>query len=150
RVRVVASLPAAAAKGLPAGELKQEQGERLLSFARIDPRSGKPGDGMFGRYEHDKGKLIFTPRHALLDGQRYRATLTPGEKLKTATVEYAVPAKVVVGVPSVMMIYPTTDVLPANLLKFYVHFSRPMRQTATIFDHLRIVDDKGNVVEDPW
>ena len=60
------------------------------------------------------------------------------------------PEKVVVGVPSVLMIYPSTDVLPANLLKFYLQFSRPMRETDAIFDHIRIIDDQGNVIEDPW
>lgn len=144
RVRVVAVLPPSA-RSLPVGELKQEQGERVLSFARVDPRSGKAGDGMFGRYERVGDKLVFTPRHALLDGQRYRATLAGG-----AASDYLAPARVVVGVPSVLMIYPSTDVLPANQLKFYVHFSRPMRETSGIFDHVRIVDDQGKPVEDPW
>jgi hypothetical protein len=48
------------------------------------------------------------------------------------------------------MIYPSTDVLPANLLRFYVQFSRPMRETDVIFDRIRIIDDRGRVVVDPW
>jgi hypothetical protein len=146
-VRVVAVLPAAAAKELPSGLLKQDQGEQVLTFARLDSGSGKPGVAMFGRYEHVEGKLVFTPRHPLLGGQRYRATLI-GKK--DVTADYLAPKKKIVGAPTVEKIYPTSGALPANLLKFYVHFSRPMRETKTIFDHIHLIDDKGKPVHDPW
>src|SRR5262245_63996444 len=80
QVRVVAVLPAEAAEKLPAGELKQDQGERALTFALVDADTGKAGDAMFGRYEHKGGRLVFTPRHSLLAGERYRATLTLGQR----------------------------------------------------------------------
>jgi hypothetical protein len=149
KVRVVAVLPADAEKKLPAGALKQDQGEEYLTFALVDADSKKPGEAMFGRYEHADGKLVFTPRHSLSAGQRYRATLAVGNK-KTLTADYDVPAKKIVGVPSVEKVYPSADVLPANQLKFYLHFSRPMRETKTVFDHLRLIDDKGKEVDDPW
>jgi len=146
-VRVVALLPEAVAKELPTGPLKQDDGEQVLTFARLDSKSGKPGAAMFGRYEHAHGKLVFTPRHPLLGGQRYRATLIGKKEL---TADYLAPVKKVVGAPAVEKIYPTSGVLPANLLKFYVHFSRPMRETKTIFDHIHLIDDKGKTVHDPW
>src|SRR5262249_3700102 len=149
QVRVVAVLPADAKKKLPAGDLEQDQGEEVLTFAVLHADSGKTGSSMFGRYEHRDGKLVFTPRHPLLGGQRYRATLTLTGK-KPVTADYLAPRKKVLGVPSVVAVYPSSGVLPANQLKFYVHFSRPMRETKTIFEHLRLIDDKGKPVEDPW
>jgi hypothetical protein len=51
----------------------------------------------------------------------------------------------------VQSVYPTADVLPANLLKFYVYFSRPMRETARIFDQISILDEQtGLPIDDPW
>jgi hypothetical protein len=41
-------------------------------------------------------------------------------------------------------------VLPANHLKFYIHFSKPMRESKVIFDQIRMVDEKGNDISDPW
>ena len=40
--------------------------------------------------------------------------------------------------------------MPANLLKFYVYFSRPMRQSDKIFDRMHIFNEKGEPVHDPW
>jgi len=147
-VRVTAVLSDEVAKKTPAGTLTQEQGEARLMFALVDEKSGKAGDSMFGRYEHDKGKLIFTPRHGLLAGQRYRATLI--DTKKNLTTDYDTPAKKVEEAPRVVKVYPTADVLPANQLKFYIYFSRPMRETRTIFDHFQILDDKGKPIDDPW
>lgn len=47
-------------------------------------------------------------------------------------------------------VYPSTEEVPANLLKFYLHFSKPMREGPAIFDHFQLLDDKGEAVEDPW
>lgn len=47
-------------------------------------------------------------------------------------------------------VYPANAELPANLLKFYLHFSRPMREGREIFDHIRLLDADGKAVEGPW
>ncbi len=47
-------------------------------------------------------------------------------------------------------IYPTADVLPANVLRFTIHFSQPMRGGKEIFNQIVILDADGNVVENPW
>ena len=45
---------------------------------------------------------------------------------------------------------PSSDTVPANLLKFYVYFSEPVRQTDQIFDRVHILDESGKTVYDPW
>lgn len=46
----------------------------------------------------------------------------------------------------VSAVYPTADVLPENLLRFYIYFSKPM-QRADVFSSIYLVDAKGNKLE---
>ena len=52
--------------------------------------------------------------------------------------------------PKVVKIYPTADVLPANHLKFYIYFDRPMRGGKELFEQIVLVDDKGKEIDDAW
>lgn len=149
RVELFATLPEHILALLPAGKLAQEQGERRLRLALLDPESGLEGPAIFGRYERREMGLYFTPRYPLMPGQRYRATLLLDGN-RNATVEYRAPARATTAVTVVERVYPTAAELPANQLKFYVHFSRPMRESKGIFDHLQLLDDRGKPIEDPW
>ncbi|MFN7131543.1 MAG: hypothetical protein ACK4N5_05630, partial [Myxococcales bacterium] len=42
------------------------------------------------------------------------------------------------------------DVLPENLLKFYLHFSKPMRPTDAIFEQIELRTEDGKPVAAPW
>lgn len=148
QVVVTAALAGDAAAQSPAGALDQEAGERWLRFALVDEASGKPGLPMFGKYERAGAVLKFTPRYALSPNRLYRATLVGADQ--AVTVDYRVPPKVAGEPARVEQIYPSGDKLPANLLKFYIHFSKPMREGAEIFDRFTILDDQGQAVEDPW
>jgi len=44
--------------------------------------------------------------------------------------------------PRLLAIYPTTSKLPANHLKFYLHFSQPMQQ-GVFLEHCRLLDAQG-------
>ena len=46
-------------------------------------------------------------------------------------------------------VYPSSDVLPENLLKFYIHFSAPM-QRGDSYRHIRLLNDEGAVVAAPF
>ena len=48
--------------------------------------------------------------------------------------------------PVVTTIYPTSDTLPENLLRFYVQFSKPMK-TINNLENIELVDEDGNVVK---
>ena len=39
--------------------------------------------------------------------------------------------------------------MPANLLKFYIHFSNPM-SVGDVYSHIRILDTEGNPLELPF
>jgi hypothetical protein len=149
RVEVSAVLPDRLLAGLPAGRLTPEQGERRLRLALLHPETGAEGPPIFGAYERRQNRLHFTPRYPLAHGQRYRATLElgPGQVL---TAEYQAPPRPVAAPAMVEKIYPSAVELPANHLKFYLHFSRPMREGRDIFDHLQILDEDGKPILDPW
>jgi hypothetical protein len=147
-VRVIAKLPAKV-NGLPQGKLTQEQGEAWLKLASVDAATGKEGIAMFGAYERQGARLIFTPRYPLLHGHRYRASFGPPGS-KVVRVEYRVPPRPQAPATVVEKVYPSTDVLPANHLRFHIRFSRPMRGGREIFKQIRILDAKGKEVNSPW
>lgn len=51
--------------------------------------------------------------------------------------------------PAIVAIHPSGDTLPANHLKFYLHFSEPMRQ-GVFLEHYRLLDDRHQPVIEPF
>jgi hypothetical protein len=145
---VVARLAAEVAGKLPAGALTQAQGEAVLTLSVLQDETKTPGPSMLGKYERSGNEVKFTPRFPLSAGATYRAS---GKAAGTTTVlDYRVPAPAAKAPPRVVNIYPTADVLPANHLRFYIYFDRPMRGGKELFNHLLILDEKGKEVEEPW
>jgi hypothetical protein len=145
--QVVARLPAELAVKLPAGPLTQEQGEAVLTLSLLTD-SKTPGPNMFGKYERTGNELTFMPRFPLSAGATYRASLkAPGS---TTALEYRMPQLVAKAPPRVVKIYPSADVLPANHLRFYIYFDRPMRGGTQLFQHLVILDEQGKEIDEPW
>lgn len=149
RVEVTVPIPAKHQGEVPAGRLTQAQGERWLRLTLVDGESGREGDPIFGSYERRESALVFVPRFPLTHGQRYRATLEWTAGLR-ATADHQTPARPATQPTTVERIYPSGNEVPANLLKFYIHFSKPMRESKKIFDHLHILDTDGKPVHDPW
>ena len=103
---------------------------------------------MFGKYERAGNELTFTPRFPLSAGATYRASLKAAGN--STSLDYSIPMLAAKAPPKIVKIYPTADVLPANHLRFYIYFDRPMRGGKEIFNHLAILDEKGKEVEEPW
>jgi hypothetical protein len=51
--------------------------------------------------------------------------------------------------PRLDAIYPSGDTVPANHLKFYLHFSAPMRE-GVFLEHCRLLDAGGKAVAEPF
>src|SRR4051812_2774418 len=51
--------------------------------------------------------------------------------------------------PRLEAIYPSGALLPANHLKFYLHFSAPMRE-GVFLDYCRLLDEHGAPVAEPF
>jgi hypothetical protein len=145
--RVVARLPAEFAGTMPAGRLTQEQGEIVLTLSLLS-EAKTPGPSMFGKYERLGNELTFIPRFPLSAGATYRASLKAAGSI--TSLDYAIPMLAAKAPPRVVKIYPSADILPANLLRIYIYFDRPMRGGNELFQHLAILDEQGKEVAEPW
>ena len=99
--------------------------------------------------------LQFRPRFPLTPGVEYRAEFRPAalpagkSKLPPLTAAFRIPKPPVVAKTTVTTIYPTADVLPENVLKFYVYFSAPMSR-GDIYDHIKLRHESGREVDLPF
>lgn len=118
---------------------------------------------VIGEYEiiGDGSTLAFRPMYGWSAGQTYVALLNlstigdvtqSGWAAETDIFEWSflipdseVPDKQ----PSVTTIFPTTDEVPENLLRFYIQFSQPM-QRGNVYDVVQLLHGNGDEVEWPF
>src|SRR5439155_11089077 len=147
QVEVSVELPKAVADKLPAGKLSQDDGEDYLQLRLVI--DGKEGPPMLGNYQRSGQKLLFVPRLPLQHEKTYHAVyLQSGKKIDA--LAYKVPPAPAAPPAEVVEVWPTADMLPANHLRFYIQFSRPMRGGEDIFRHIQLLDRDGRAVSDPW
>jgi hypothetical protein len=120
----------------------------LRVYAVTDsPAPGDDAPSMAGEYRVESGTLLFEPQFPPEPGLTYRAVVrTAGQSL---AADFTAPARPAAAATTVTRVYPTADKLPENLLKFYVHFSAPMRR-GHIYDHIRLLEESGREVELPF
>lgn len=122
----------------------------------------QPGDDelpppMFGTYSIDGNRLSFMPRYPLRAGVTYRAVLkVKGTHRNRDSSALAITIHKDITVPesgdadiaptTVQTIYPSSDVLPENQLRFYIQFSSPMTRNQ-IYRNLELLDESGQPVE---
>jgi len=148
RIRVTASIPADLLARIPEGPVGADLSEKVLRLQLLRP-DGTLGAPVFSTYQRKKNKLILVPRFDLAAGESYVITLLHrnrpvSQRTHRVPFSYQGPPPVVKGV------FPTSDKLPTNHLKFYLHFSRPMREGRDIFNYIRLRDANGKQVADPW
>jgi hypothetical protein len=133
------------ASGVPRGTEPKSVLRVFALTAGAAPEADAPA--MAGDYTVDGGVLTFRPQFPPSPGVTYRAVVRSGDR--SITSDYAVPAVRAAEATSVTEVYPTAEELPENLLKFYVHFSGPMRR-GHIYDHIRLLDESGAPVVLPF
>jgi hypothetical protein len=114
---------------------------------------------MFGAYALTASGVRFVPRFPPSAGIPYVAVFSPARSRDRALIaafgdleirhEFLVPRRVGPPTTTVEAVYPSTDRVPMNLLKLYLHFSAPMR-VGDAYDHIRLADESGAVVEEPF
>jgi hypothetical protein len=118
---------------------------------RVEPRDIRSEIGLppiSGALHITKNCVTFKPQFPFQPGVKYRATFRhPTGRLYSAWLEIPVARRE----PStvVTQIYPTAEVLPENLLKFYVYFSAPM-SGGHIYEHIQLTDELDEPVELPF
>ena len=115
----------------------------------LDGSDQKSDPSVLGKITSEENSLLFTPRFPLQRGKSFNVVVLPGGKESAkASVTLDVPAKETKPT-EVEEIYPSSDKVPENLLRFYVQFSAPMRQ-GDIYKHLQILKEDGTPVVLPF
>lgn len=133
RIEVISALP-------PTGT----EDVRFLTVALLNDATGQPGAPIFGTFTRTGMKLVFRPRFALTPGARYRITAS-GE-----SIVHVVPSAAPHAAAKVEAIQPACAEVPANLLKFYLYFTHPMREGREVFTHIQLLDESGQPIGGPW
>ncbi len=134
--------PADQARFAEGASISARDARRLLVFRLRDATAP-----LFGKYQRAGSWLVFSPRRPLVYGHSYAAVAPDSQ---SSAVLYTAPPRPPTAAPVVERIYPTADRLPANHLKFYIHFSKPMREGREVFNHFALLDQHGEPVHDPW
>ena len=106
---------------------------------------------VWGQVRADTHSVHFTPRFPFDEGQIYQVVLQlQGEKFSERySRTFQFDANKVNPNAQVTAVFPSADVLPENLFKFYIHFSEPMRR-GQAYEHIRLLDSKNRAVELPF
>jgi hypothetical protein len=151
----VTGLPAASLARLKERAQDRAAWQRVFSLY-IESDTGRAVTPVLGAYDVHGDRLVFTPRFPLKPGLRYRAVFDPAglpgqpspARRRTETI-LSLPAPRSAAQTVATAIYPSADVLPENQLKFYIHFSAPMRRGDS-YRHIRLVNSAGTPVEAPF
>jgi hypothetical protein len=105
-----------------------------------------------GRYQLLEDEVQFIPYFAFERDVKYRASFNPrplGSDLsEELTLEFVIPSGVEVpALTTVTHVFPSCDLLPENLLRFYVCFSNPM-QRGRALEEISLLDSDGQPVAD--
>lgn len=141
---------------LSRSNLKQDQWTALFSIFVGSAQKKKNRPPVLGSYRVENKTLIFEPRFPLAPGVQYRAEFDPArlpksDRIKTKTVVADFTISKAHSLPStkVELVYPTTDLLPENQLKFYIHFSAPMSK-GEAYQHVHLMNSGGKEVDLPF
>ncbi len=111
---------------------------------------------MVGTYRVERGVILFKPTYPLQPGVSYRAEFrtetlpfAAGAQGLTISSSFKVPLVQSAASTVVREVYPTSDVLPENLLKFYIHFSSPMSR-GRLYEHIHLRNASGAEVVLPF
>lgn len=160
----VTGLTKATQTRLRSSNWKLSDWQRLLRV-QVEPKNGPTSQRptllppMLGTYRVEGNAIRFQPQYPLVPGLSYQASFRPAElqvrlpvnksSRRELTAVVRVPTDSLAPATVVTQVYPTADVLPENLLKFYVHFSAPMSR-GHIYDYIRLIDADGKQVELPF
>ena len=109
---------------------------------RVKRAGGGKVPPVFSRLEWSGSQARLLPQVSITRGVTYQAVfaadrVSPGKAPLIA--EYMLPLDRSASDAQVTQVYPVQPVLPANLLKFYVQFSRPMAE-GKVFQHVRLLE----------
>jgi hypothetical protein len=129
----------------------EELGKALAVYVGRTATEGQPA--IVGKHELSADTLRFTPSFPLKAGLDYRIELNlpasgGNDPLRLEKI-VSLPAAPRPAAAQVTKIYPTAATLPENQLRFYLHFSAPMRR-GEAYEHLQLLAEDGKPVHAPF
>jgi len=125
-------------------DLRALDADALEEVFAVFVNTGGDVPSMLGTCGFEGERLVFKPRYPFVPGQSYRAEFVFG--YVHLDEGFMIDAAAMVSDTRVARVFPSSDVVPENLLKFYVYFSNPMRG-GDVYKHVRLVDAAGSPVE---
>lgn len=142
---------------------------------RIVPETQAAGEPkpppLIGSYTTTRDGIRFEPRFPLEPGLHFRAEFDPVQMHAVAqkhlllcgsshadwantfttklAADFSPPPRTPAARASVVQVFPTADLLPENLLRFYIHFSAPMSR-GEAYARIHLLDATGRTVGDPF
>ncbi|MEM7050258.1 MAG: hypothetical protein AAF604_11400 [Acidobacteriota bacterium] len=148
----VRGLPAESLETLSAADLERADWSTILSVVALADADAVAGDlpPLLGTWRVTATGLEFRPRFppapgmtlwARFDGAAFdRASGATGTA--SGEARHLLPDLARGASTEVLAVYPSAAALPANLLRFYVHFSAPM-SARRVLPHVRLIDVEG-------
>ena len=123
--------------------------EQWVSVLRVAVDRNAPA--VLGEYAVAEGTIRFTPLFPFDEGRQYQVRFDParlpGGPADAGVVETTIGRPASTAVPSTVVarVYPSTDVVPENLLRMYVEFSAPMGRKSGV-DYITLLDHAGKEI----
>ena len=135
---------------VPAEQLSALQGteSREAWNAVLKISVGPDQPATIGTYQIAGSRIVFEPMFPLDPGRQYHVTYSPpGAPPVTSIV--ALPERPNTPTTMVTQVYPTAEVLPANQLRLYIHFSAPMGMKGGL-SYVHLFEEDGAEVVNPF
>ncbi|WP_169980928.1 hypothetical protein [Tautonia rosea] len=141
--------------GISLPSMEHREGVRVVS--RVFTVAVRGAEvSMLGQVQIDPDRIRFVPRFPIRPGTTYRATFRPAllpggdPDAKPIQADITLPDPDAENEPTrIVAVYPSSDQLPENLLRFYVQFSAPMSR-GDAYRHLRLTGTNGEPVPSPF
>lgn len=114
---------------------------------------------MLGKYVAKEHILIFQPRFPFIEGRTYQVKFDFGSLKKICPrlskhspliqKQLTIPYRQKLSAPKVLAVYPSSESIPINQLKWYIHFSTSM-QFGEAYQHIRLENEQGQIVAAPF
>lgn len=140
-ISIEESYASVSVKGFDESQLSGKEASDVLSVYVVgDGKEWNPLDySIQGNYQFEDKALIFTPRYSFLENTEYYVRF----ELDSVLLEDRfIITPDTTPITFVEEVYPTTDLIPRNILKFYVQFSGSMMD-GNMLDHVYVVDSEG-------
>ena len=155
----VTALPSATASALAGAAWTEAEWQALLRVSVKGTAAGASAPPVSGTYAVANRTLRFTPMFPFDEGRQYDVVLDAsrlpavdaGAPWRQQQIAAVVGRPAVARTPSTVVthVYPSGDVVPANQLRMYLHFSAPMDWRSG-YDYVKLLDDRGEEVMDAF